>query len=487
VALGIVSRLRIQLLEIRLMTKLVAVFFGLLFSISTAAEVVSITMPSPTNGQVITDGCIPVYANAKSDIGSKITRWRVYVDGVSKYSIQDTSRIHTRICVPTVTTGPHTVKAKAWSETGVSGSSPSIDVTISNIFRIVAPKEEPLSPATKQSFTNGLIRVAAAVESPYQISAWVVYIDSVRVFTSYPGAPHVKKYFEVPVGMHKVTVKVWDVNGSMKSFTATDVWVVKDPMNTDTFVKAPSTAITFWNMDRQGALNWKTPKTGGAASCRGDDLACIAKAPIAIMNPVRFVANPSPLPVSSDGRSVLFETLAGTEPYGNALYGASSFDNDPSRDRFIWDMWVMTTSTNIQTLEIDLPSTVGGKTFMMGTQCNVAAGYWDFWDDTAQSATHPLPPHWQHVTPKPGNNNLICNPKPNQWMHLRFHFVRGDTTYRFMALEVDGVNHSLSELPESHPRARGWGDGTSLQIQLDSDYSATPFKLYIDKMNLTKW
>jgi hypothetical protein len=469
------------------MTKLATVFFALLCSIPATAEVVSIAIPSPTSGQVITNGCIPIFADAKSDIGSKITSWRVYVDGVSKYSIQNTSRIHTFICVPAVTTGSHTVIVKAWSETGVSGSSPSLPVTISNVFRIVAPKEEPVSPATGQSFTNGLIRVAATVESPNPISAWGVYIDNVRVFTSAKGAPQVKQYFDVPVGRHRVTVKVWDVNQAVRSFTATDVWVVKDPMNTDAFVKAPSNAITFSNLDRQGALSWKAPNTGGPASCRADDLACIAKAPIAKMNPVRFVANPLVLPASSDGRSALFETLTGTEPFGNALYGTSSFDNDRARGHFIWDMWVMLTSTNIQTLEIDLPSTVGGKTFMMGSQCNVAAGYWDFWDDTAQSATHPLPPHWQHVTPKPENNNLICNPKPNQWMHLRFHIVRGDTTYKFMALEVDGVNHALSELPESSPRPRGWSDGTRIQIQLDSNYSATPFKLYVDRMNLTKW
>ena len=124
---------------------------------------------------------------------------------------------------------------------------------------------------------------------------------------------------------------------------------------------------------------------------------------------------------------------------------------------------------------------------MMGTQCNVAAAYWDFWDDTAQSSTHPLPPHWQHVTPQPGNNDLVCNPKPNQWMHLRYHMTRGDKTYKFVSLEVDGVNHSLSELPQSAPRGRGWSDGTRIQLQLDSNSSATPFRLYVDKVNLTRW
>jgi len=243
------------------MAKLLALFLGLCCSITAAAEVVTITIPSPTSGQLITDGCIPVYADAASDIGSRITGWRVYVDGVSKYNIQNTSRVHALICVPTVTTGSHTVKVKAWSETGVSGSSPSIGVSISNSFRIVAPKAEALSPATGQSFNNGLIRVAAFAEHANPITTWAVYIDGNKVFSSLQGAPQVKQYFPVPVGTHRVTVRVWDVNQAMTSFTATGVSVVKDPMNTDAFVNAPTNAITFSNMDRQGALSWKNPKT----------------------------------------------------------------------------------------------------------------------------------------------------------------------------------------------------------------------------------
>src|SRR6185295_11397421 len=111
---------------------------------------------------------------------------------------------------------------------------------ISNNFRIVATQQEALSPATGQSFSNGLIRVAARAEHAIPISSWAVYIDGNRVFSSVKGAPQVKQYFPVPVGTHRVTVRVWDVNQTMTSFTATGVSVVKDPMNTDAFVNAPT-------------------------------------------------------------------------------------------------------------------------------------------------------------------------------------------------------------------------------------------------------
>lgn len=204
------------------------------------------------------------------------------------------------------------------------------------------------------------------------------------------------------------------------------------------------------------------------------------------MKSVQHVTTPSPLPVASDGTAVLFQTLPGTEPYGNALYGSTIFDNDPTRTHFVVDMWVMPTSSNVQTVELDLWTVVNGVTFMFGTQCNFASGHWDFWDDTPTAP--PGHPHWQKLSPTPQNNDLVCNLQPNQWAHLRFDMSHDASSYRFNSLEVDGVNHPLSELPASLPSPRPWkDDGTAVQVQLDSNASATPFSVYIDNYNLTKW
>jgi hypothetical protein len=461
-----------------------------LFPIVATAETVTITSPSPSAGQVFTNGCIQVYALAQSDVGASIKAWHIYVDQKdSGFRANNTKRINARLCVPAVSIGKHTVKVTAWSTNEVAGSSAAAQVTISGQYKIVAPNGEGLSPVSGQSFNNGLIRISAGVYSPYPLTKWIVYIDGIRAFTSYEGAIQVKTELEASVGTHKVTVHLWDVNQVMVSYTASNVHVTKDPMNIQPFVTAPSTAITLRNLDDkgalQGAVKWHGPFTGAAASCRGADLVCAAMAPVAVAKSVQFVPTPSPLPVASDGMAALFQILPGTEPFGNAGYGTAIFDNHPTKVNYVSDMWVMLTSTNIQTLELDLSFSANGKEFMMGTQCNFASGHWDFWDDTP--AVLPAHPHWQKVSPTPQNNDLVCNIQPNQWTHLRFNMAHDATSYHFVSIEIDGVNHSLSELPASLTTRRRSTNGTAVQAQLDSNNSATPVSGYIDNFNITTW
>jgi len=446
------------------MLKLAGVLLAFLFPIVAAAETVTITSPSPTAGQVINNGCIQVFADAQSNDGAKI---------------------NTRICVPSVSIGAHSVKVRAWSANQVFGDSHAVKVTISSTYKIIATSAEPLSPAAGQSFDNGLIRVAASADSPYQLAKWVVYIDGESAFTSYPGAIQVKTNLEVPVGTHDVTVQLWDVNNRMTSYSASNVVVTQGVMIVPPFVQPPSNAVTLLNLDDEGALKgaakWHGPFTGASASCRGGDLVCAAKAPVAVAKPVQFVPTPVALPVASDGMVALFQVLPGTEPYGNAGYGTTIFYDQPTKVNYVMDMWVMLTSTNIQTLELDLAASLNGQEFMFGTQCDFASGYWDFWDDA------PGLSGWRGIIPASQNNDLVCNLQPNQWVHLRFNMFHNATSFQFVSLEVDGVNHALTELAPSLTSRKRSGNGTSVQVQLDSNNSATPFEVYVDNFNITTW
>src|SRR5690348_10096173 len=110
------------------MYRLAGLLFGILFPIVATAETVTITSPSPTAGQVITNGCIQVYAIAQSDVGASITGWRIYVDGKStSFRAPNKARINTRVCVPSVSIGKHTVKVRAWSANLVFGDSPLVN------------------------------------------------------------------------------------------------------------------------------------------------------------------------------------------------------------------------------------------------------------------------------------------------------------------------------------------------------------------------
>jgi len=472
------------------MFKLAGVLFGLLFTTFATAETVTITSPSPAAGQVFVNGCIQVYAIAQSDVGAKISSWRVYIDSKdSGFRATNLARINTTFCVPSVSIGSHTVLLRATSSNGVVGTTKAVSVTISGEYKIVPPSNEDLTPVTGQSFNNGLIRIATGVHSPYQLTKWIVYIDNKIAFISYEGAIQVKTDLAVPVGTHSVIVKVWDVNKTIAKYSASNVKVTTSAMYVPPFVKPPSTAITLRSLDDQGALQgavkWHGPFTGAAASCRGADLVCAAQAPVAIANHIQFVPTPSPLPVASDGMGALFQILPGTEPYGNAGYGTSIFDNHPAKVNYVSDMWVMLTSTNIQTLELDLSNSLNGTEFMMGTQCDFASGHWDFWDDTP--AVLPAHPHWRKVFPTPQNNDLLCNILPNQWTHLRFNMYHDATSFYFVSLEINGVNHSLTELAPSLTTRKRSTDGTAVQVQLDSNNTATPVAAYIDNFNITTW
>jgi hypothetical protein len=468
------------------MFKLAVTLLGILFPIVTAAETVTITSPSPTAGQVFTNGCIQVFALAQSNVGAKITAWQIYVDNVATpFSAPNTDRINARVCVPSVSIGGHSVQIRAWSANHVYGESPVVNVTISSEYKIVAPAAEPLTPATGQSFDNGLIRVAANVDSPYPLTKWIVYIDGQIAFTSYEGAIQVATDLAVPVGTHNVIVKVWDVNERIASYSASNVVVTKDAMNVPPFVVPPSNAITLRNLDNQGVVKWHGPFTGAAASCRGADLVCRAQAPVAVAKPIQFVPTPAGLPVANDGKVALFQTLPGTEWFGNAGYGSAVFGYHPGMVNFVSDMWVMITSTNIQTVELDLSASVNGTEFMMGTQCDFASGHWDFWDDTP--AVLPAHPHWSKVFPTPQNNDLVCNIQPNEWVHLRFNMFHDATSYQFVSLEINGVNHSLAELAPSLTTRKRTEDGTAVQVQLDANNSATPFEVYVANFNVTNW
>jgi hypothetical protein len=61
------------------------------------------------------------------------------------------------------------------------------------------------------------------------------------------------------------------------------------------------------------------------------------------------------------------------------------------------------------------------------------------------------------------------------------------TSFQFVSLEIDGVNHALTELAPSLTSRKRSGNGTAVQVQLDSNSSATPFEVYLDNFNITTW
>ena len=79
----------------------------------------------------------------------------------------------------------------------------------------------------------------------------------------------------------------------------------------------------------------------------------------------------------------------------------------------LWDFWVQldnNASQAAQALEYDSFQFIGGHNYMIGSQCDVAAGVWDIWDE--------LHGHWIHTaipchgfTPTPGITSSGMSPR----------------------------------------------------------------------------
>jgi hypothetical protein len=95
-------------------------------------DVITISAPlggvlSPTTGSIYNNGVFPATAAAVSSAGYHITGWRVYVDHVQQYQINNTYHINTFICT---TEGSHYVKITAWDASGNYNSYAAYQVNV---------------------------------------------------------------------------------------------------------------------------------------------------------------------------------------------------------------------------------------------------------------------------------------------------------------------------------------------------------------------
>ena len=77
---------------------------------------------------------------------------------------------------------------------------------------------------------------------------------------------------------------------------------------------------------------------------------------------------------------------------------------DDSATNFLWDFYVQLDSASVnaaQALEYDAFQFVGGYNYMIGTECNYAAGVWDTWNEASGHGCIP-PSRARSSQPEPG-------------------------------------------------------------------------------------
>ncbi len=161
--------------------------------------------------------------------------------------------------------------------------------------------------------------------------------------------------------------------------------------------------------------------------------------------------------------------------WANALWWKKLGSHD-GVSNLLWDFYVQldsNASSGAQALEYDSFQFVGGYNYMIGSQCNVAAGVWDTWDEYNG--------HWRHTS-------IACHGfSPNTWHHIQWYVQTNHSnhTYHYVTLVVDGVPHTVNQTYTA--KNLHWGDNIGVQYQLDVNASGEGYHEWFDNSTLSIW
>ena len=161
--------------------------------------------------------------------------------------------------------------------------------------------------------------------------------------------------------------------------------------------------------------------------------------------------------------------------WANALWWEKLGPHD-NVSNLLWDFWVQLDSnaaSGAQALEYDSFQFLGGYNYMIGSQCNIAAGVWDVWDE--------LHGHWIHTT-------VPCHGfAANTWHHIQWYVQtnHANQSYHYVLLVVDGVSHPINQTYFAQDLY--WGDNLGVQYQLDVNATGQGYHEWFDNVKLTVW
>jgi hypothetical protein len=175
---------------------------------------------------------------------------------------------------------------------------------------------------------------------------------------------------------------------------------------------------------------------------------------------------------SLSGSSARFQLLTGTQPFGAALW-FKFVGTENSATHFVYDLFFLVDNPgSAQALEFNVSQSTGGNRYSFSTQLDIAdQNTWRVWDPVAN--------HWVAST--------VHSPKlePNIWYHLIWEFERdagGNVVFTAVTL-----NDTRSVVNLSMPHTADSTSGLDVAFQADANTAATPYSVWLDKVNLTFW
>lgn len=292
------------------------------------------------------------------------------------------------------------------------------------------------------------VHVVASATSGRPITGWVAYVDGTPAYQG-GRVSAIDTNLKVANGNHQLVLRAWDTSGAYDDFTSQLI------IGNNGLPTPPSWAVLADQIQNRGG--WNSCHDSGCAGGSGKGAFWMAQ----------HQGNPS-----RTGSSTEFFNSG---VWANALWW-NKFGAQDSAHNFLWDFWIYLDSNYLaaaQTTEFDIFQFVSGYNYMMGTQCNVAAGVWDTWN----AATG----HWIHTSIKCPKFN------PNAWHHIQMYVTTDTTkrTYTYHTLVVDDQSSPMNITGRAG--YTGWNHNIGTQWQLDVNSSGVGYHEWVDNAKLWTW
>jgi hypothetical protein len=294
------------------------------------------------------------------------------------------------------------------------------------------------------------VHFVAWATTGYPITGWHIYVDGTNMFGA-NNLASINVYLTISQGPHQVAIRAWDSTGAYG--TLYEQITVQGTFSL--LPTPPSTSKIFSNLD----------DTSGWGSCNASN--CAGGSGTGSYWMAQFQTTPS-----LDGASM---ELYNSGQWADALWWKKLGANDWA-SHFLWDFYVWLDNaslTGAQALEFDVFQFLGGYNYMIGSQCNYAAGFWDIWDENHGK--------WIHA-------GIPCLKfSPGTWHHIQWYMQRVPNThnYTFATLNVDGAGYTVNATYSA--AYIGWSDNFGAQYQVDVNGTGAGYHEWIDKSKLTIW
>ena len=325
------------------------------------------------------------------------------------------------------------------------------------LFALVSLSSAQVTVKVTGLSTTSPISLQASASSSHPITGWQVYLDGVDAYTG-SATSTISAAIKASTGAHQLIVRAWDSTGAFGSATVTATVSVSGSTSAPTtgLPTPPSTAKVFSNIN-QNTSGWANCGTAACAGGNGEGS--------------YWQAFDQSSPAMSGRSMELFRDGV----WSNALWFWKAGADDAATN-FLWDFYVQLDSASLsaaQALEYDAFQFVGGYNYMIGTECNYAAGVWDTWNEATG--------HWLHTT-------VPCKKfAAGTWHHIQWYMTTNHSshTYTYKTLVVDGVVYNLNQTQPAKYLA--WGDNTGVQWQLDVNAGGAAYHEWVDNAKLSIW